>query len=270
MLAIHSHMAKAFLFTVIVWVLGVGFGLLPGIDGSLYMFTPVLAVLIMMLVINRDGYTKKGWLALGLGRSGKEAWLFSLLVPLLPLAMGYGILWSTGWARFAMPETFHGFPWLWSPLVVALVFVKSAVLNVLAEELGWRGYLLPKLRVLGVIPAFFVSGLIHGLWHLPLILWTNAYHSGENPWISVPLFLATVLFLAPVIGYLRLKTDSVWPASLLHTSHNLGWMVFATFTSADTPVAEYIAGDSGAVILLFYMGMTCWVIQRLKRERLVI
>ena len=39
-----------------------------------------------------------------------------------------------------------------------------------AKELGWRGYLLPKLMPLGEKKALLISGLIWGLWHAPQVL----------------------------------------------------------------------------------------------------
>jgi membrane protease YdiL (CAAX protease family) len=38
------------------------------------------------------------------------------------------------------------------------------------EELGWRGYLLPKLMPLGKWKAYVLVGIIWGLWHGPLVL----------------------------------------------------------------------------------------------------
>lgn len=44
------------------------------------------------------------------------------------------------------------------------------LLPALGEELGWRGWLLPKPLPLGTLPALLVSGVIWGLWHAPIIL----------------------------------------------------------------------------------------------------
>jgi membrane protease YdiL (CAAX protease family) len=42
----------------------------------------------------------------------------------------------------------------------------------LAEEIGFRGYLLPKLLPLGRRRALLVSGLVFATWHTPLITTT--------------------------------------------------------------------------------------------------
>lgn len=63
------------------------------------------------------------------------------------------------------------------PLVVILIQSAIAVLLVpffnvifaLGEEIGWRGFLLPRLEPLGQWKAILVSGIIWGIWHAPVI-----------------------------------------------------------------------------------------------------
>ena len=64
-----------------------------------------------------------------------------------------------------------------APALAALIFFASAVtvpffnaLLALGEEIGWRGYLLPRLMPLGKPAAYAISGVVWALWHLPLIL----------------------------------------------------------------------------------------------------
>jgi Type II CAAX prenyl endopeptidase Rce1-like len=82
----------------------------------------------------------------------------------------------------------------------------------LLEEIGIRGYLLPKLLSLGRTRALALSGLVFATWHVPLILLTPVFPVG-NKLISLPLFYGTVVVASFVYGYLRLYTGSVWPAS---------------------------------------------------------
>ena len=61
----------------------------------------------------------------------------------------------------------------------------------IAEEIGWRGYLLPRLTpALGNPRGMALTGLLHGVYHLPLILLTTYYHAEGNRLISLPMFLA--------------------------------------------------------------------------------
>ena len=45
------------------------------------MFTPLLSVLVMLIVVTRDGYTRDGRRALGLHRAGLAMWSIALYVP---------------------------------------------------------------------------------------------------------------------------------------------------------------------------------------------
>src|SRR5215212_5646023 len=101
--------AKALLFFAIALGLTLTVSLLAPLLGEatplVHMFTPLLAALLMLLVVTRDGYTKAGWAALGLQRAGVRAWGLALLVPFLILGFSYGALWLSGVATFAMPTT---------------------------------------------------------------------------------------------------------------------------------------------------------------------
>jgi hypothetical protein len=69
-----TNSAKAFLFFVIAFGLTVTISLLYPLLGEItaiiHMFTPALSVLIMMLVVTGEGYTKTSWATLGLHRAG--------------------------------------------------------------------------------------------------------------------------------------------------------------------------------------------------------
>jgi hypothetical protein len=54
-----------------------------------------------------------------------------------------------------------------------------------------------------------VTGLLHGLFHMPIIFLTPYYHPDGNRWIIVPLFLAAFTIGGLLYGYLRVTTNSV-------------------------------------------------------------
>src|ERR671920_1893266 len=84
--------SKAAIFTVFVLFLSVGAALsINMLDlgsnmlmwASVWAITPVVATLIMLLVVTRDGYSREGWKSLGLHRLGLNVWWIAFGVTLL-------------------------------------------------------------------------------------------------------------------------------------------------------------------------------------------
>ena len=64
-----------------------------------------------------------------------------------------------------------------------------------------------------------VSGIVWGLWHVPLIL-SGQYAAGPSPALSAVLFVVAIVPESYVIGRVRLASGSVWPAVIMHASWN--------------------------------------------------
>lgn len=106
-------------------------------------------------------------------------YLIGLLLPGLMLALGCAALRVAG----------HGETIFFTPgpgrLAVGLVIC-------VGEELGWRGYALPRLqRSLGPVAASGAIGIVWTLWHIPMFLGAD-----------VPLNLLPVMFLQLIGGSL--------------------------------------------------------------------
>ena len=250
-----SAAMKGWIFTAIAGVLAVTAALvirLADITSELaamvlWMSTPTLAALIMMLVVTRDGWRREGWRILGLRRSRRRTWPLAIGIALAAGLVASAAVWASPLAGFYFPN--DGVDELINFVITIGFLTLTAVLG---EELGWRGYLLPTIRSLGRNRALVIVGLVHATWHVPLILLTTLYHSDGNRLMVMPLFFATVVAASYVFGYLRLASGSVWPATLAHATHNASWALLGAFTatSHDVVVEEYLAGDNGLLILI--------------------
>lgn len=89
----------------------------------------------------------------------------------------------------------------------------------LGEELGWRGWLVPRLERFGPVGVVVISGVLWGVWHAPLVLLGYNYPDLPGGWGVVAMCGLTVSFGA-VLAWMRLSSDSVWPAALFHGSLN--------------------------------------------------
>jgi uncharacterized protein len=260
--------AKAFLFFAIAFGLTLTVSLLYPLLGQItpfiHMFTPTLSVLIMLLVVTRDGYTKTGWAPLGLHRAGLRWWLLALLGPLVVISAVYGLVWSTGVAQARLPDGIT-LAFLVANVPFGLGMTSALVLG---EEIGFRGYLLPRLMHLGTSRALLLSGLLHALWHFPLMLLTPVYPILGNWFIIGPIFVLTLMAAGVFYGYLQLSSRSVWPATLAHGAINTFFDLFALVTVTTSPLAlSYLAGETGVLTLIATAVAAGWLLYRLGQGR---
>ncbi len=211
----------------------------------LTMFTPAAAVILMMLVFTREGRSRRGWISLGLGNAGWRGWPLAILAPIVLLGASYAILWATPYADYQALADPRPLPAL---VVRSLIGLLIGVVLAFGEEIGWRGYMLPRLVSFGAVPAMLIVGFLHGVWHMPLIFLTPYYHAEGNLMIVVPLFLVTLSLGGMFFGYLRIVTGSVWPVAIAHAVHNDVWESLARRTTGPSPeMIEYLGGESGVI-----------------------
>ena len=105
------------------------------------------------------------------------------------------------------------------PLAI-IVNPMMGIVQCFGEELGWRGYLLPKLgEIFSPLSASVITGAIWGLWHAPIIAMGYNY-STDHPIIGIFAMIILCTILGIISGYLTYKVKSVWPAVLFHASIN--------------------------------------------------
>lgn len=86
------------------------------------------------------------------------------------------------------------------------------------EEIGWRGFLLPRLRELGHSPK--ISALIMtplwALWHIPLFFYIHSNYASMSPAMMLG-WLISLLFGAVVLNYIFYETNkSLFAVALFH------------------------------------------------------
>ncbi len=86
------------------------------------------------------------------------------------------------------------------------------------EEYGWRNYLVKALEGCGFWKKSIFIGLVWGIWHAPLILQGHNYP--QHPVAGVALMCVFCVLLGAVELYFVLKTNSVFPAAIIHGTFN--------------------------------------------------
>ena len=183
----------------------------PGLGFVLWGTAPLVVSLVMRLVT-------KDWSDLGIKPAiGKNVWwyLFSLLAfPAIMLFASFvGVLFSvTSTSEFSLGQ------FLKTVLTALPIFFIFAIF----EEVGWRGYLFPKLDALGV-NRFVASGIVAmvwATWHLPYIRELSWIYNSEDLTAFIPRFYLLCFALSLVYGEVRSLTGTFWTATLFHAVGN--------------------------------------------------
>ena len=268
---IHAPKNRVVVFLVAVIILSAIASTLAarglfGRAGSLaYMWCPGLAAIITSVVTRRSlkaiGWTSKlRWLGIG--------WL-------LPIVFGfiaYGVVWITGLG--GVPKNsfiVHGGLTIgmpgkpaWEIIVVAFGYISvlmlpPSMITALGEEIGWRGFLVPELTEwVGARGACIFSGVVWALWHMPAILW-HGYGGdvGTPKAYQVACFTVMVMLSAVIMGWLRLKSGSVWPSVLAHATHNAVIQNFFDHITAPKAYTAWFVGEFGCALLI-PIGIMAW------------
>lgn len=257
----------AWLAILPVWLNGGDFATFGGVLPVVMMYTPALATLVVVYAMRAPASGRARYLGLWPLRPAKRVIWFSVAAifgPLVLVAVGILLSAAFGLAKLDLVE-FSGFaallsesvpPELMSSLppmgvlvVTQLIMIPvGAVFNIFAtfgEEIGWRGWLLPALRPLGVWPVLIISGVIWGLWHSPMIL--LGYNFARTDWTGVAFMVGGCVAWGVLLGWTRLRTGSVWPAVFAHGALNAGGGTILLFAMAGAPLDLAIVGPIGVV-----------------------
>jgi membrane protease YdiL (CAAX protease family) len=188
----------------------------PGLVAAA-MWLPALGRLVAGRTVDRHWSTP--W---PLRRWGRPRW-FVLCGPFVivaavfalsyAIAVGIGVAqWSPRWdspARIALNLALN----LGLGLPMGAAFA-------LGEELGWRGYLQPRLDSAGIRYSFLLVAVLWWMWHLPLIVF-GGYLADPSPVFGQIRFLTLGILLSALFAWACYRTASVWPAVWFHAIHNL-------------------------------------------------
>lgn len=190
--------------------------------------------------------SRSGWGDAGLRpRLGGNGGWYTLSLVFYPLVVGVAI--AVGLALDELRAEGGGGVFPLSAFTAAFVIGLVPVLfTSVAEEFGWRGYLVPHLESVGVgrWVNHLVVGVIWGAWHIPYVavFWD---YTDESLATLVPRILVGTVIAAAVYGEIRLATGSVWPAVVMHTMGN---------AFAGALLADDVLDLSGAIPIVFSPG----------------
>ena len=232
----------------------------------LLMWIPALCATIANIVsINEknDKFSlKKHLLDLGFGGCGFVYILLGFIIPLIYLLIPYMIY----WAKYPDNFSYHGVPLsliLSDCLPVLFLGTAVGLITATGEEIGWRGFMVPAfVERIGLRKTLIFTGLFWSCWHLPLLIFGG--YMAETPMLyRIPAFILCILPVGIIAGLLAYKNKSMWPAALLHATHNnLDQYILGIITRGENMM--YYVSETGmltiicawTIAMIMYMLMT--------------
>lgn len=178
---------------------------------------------VFLLGVFAPGFTAVALTARYEGRSATSALLRRMLkwdvgarwyvfaigyIPAIKLIVALVYRVATGeWPRFGQ-----------EPLYIMLAAMMISTWAQAGEEIGWRGYALPRLSArFGLAPASIILGIIWAAWHLPLFFFPASTTLGQ----SFPLYVLQVTAVSVAMAWLYWRTGgSLLLVMLLHAAVN--------------------------------------------------
>jgi membrane protease YdiL (CAAX protease family) len=254
-----------------LWMLSLRLGFRPPewVWITVLMWIPGLASILFRLLF-REGFADVGW---RIGKARFWAWAYigplglASLSVLLALLLGRVTVAPHLSDQTMLEAVFFKLSWpvrdapvggllIQRFLAVALISIGPGFFCAFGEELGWRGYLLPRLMQAGWPSPLLLSGVVWGIWHLPLFVFTGYAHGKLV--LSLLMFTLLTALFGVFIGWLRLASGSVFVAAMAHTSFNAFVQSFFGVSFVGDG-AWFLIGDYGVLTLISYGALVAWL-----------
>ncbi len=122
-----------------------------------------------------------------------------------------------------------------------IVLLTGAVAPAIAEEFFFRGFVLSAFRSkLSAYRSVLFSSLLFGLFHVI-----------AGSVLSIEKFLPTII-LGVALGYVAIRTGSLWPGILLHTLHN--GLIFSMSRFTEQDLAKWFGDDTKHIPISWLCG----------------
>jgi membrane protease YdiL (CAAX protease family) len=236
-----------------------------GLLAPIAMWAPALGRFAASRTVDR-GFTStltlRRW-----GATGARVILVPLAVPLAVYGAAYAIAWSVGLAHWSP----GGGKWTTWPKIAANLLINLSILGVvgtftaMGEEIGWRGYLQPRLDAAGIRWSVVIVWLSQISYHAPLVAGAG-YLNGSSFFTSLGLFAVGDLPTSFLFAWMSYRARSLWPAVFLHSFHNTisQWLFPKLFAGGDNelwlaeggllPVAGYVVLGTALFVWMRWRG----------------
>ena len=213
-------------------------------------FGPMLAALIVTALSEGGAGIRRLFSGVAKWRVG---WMWVLIAVFLPIGL-FAIagliqrLTSGAWPDLALLGEVEYLPYLGIPLALLLWFLTWG----LGEEIGWRGFALPRLQHgRGALSATVILGVIHAFWHLPAFFYKDTYRS-MGLVAGLPVLVLSVVAAAITFTWIFNSTrGSILMVALYHALFD--WLSVSKAGGAMAPaVMSSVVWVLAVIIVIVY------------------
>lgn len=232
--------------------------------GYLSMLIPAISAQIAKTAM-REKQGSAGWRAFPLRYLPVALFLmpFVMHAAMLPVAAALGRLHWADWLRTGADGLYHTPSERWwgvlTPAGLAARVALNAIVGMIVvstlalfEEVGWRGWLLPRLiDRMSDRRAVVITSVVWALWHVPYVL-AGIQHLDRVPVGWTALAVPPGIFGSGlIIGWLWLRTESIWIAAIAHGAlNNWGQYAFKFVAGAGQSSDVLVLGSGGLALIL--------------------
>ncbi len=254
--------------------------------GIIYMFIPIIAVLIVKKLIHREKIASELMISFKINKWFFVAWL---IIPVLAfVTFGISLLFpdviyspdmSGMFSRFesmmtpeqaeqmrASVESLPLHP-VWITLMQGLI--AGITVNAIAgfgEELGWRGFLLKQFKDMNFMKASILIGFIWGIWHAPMILMGHNYP--DHPVAGVFMMTILCILLSVIFLYITIKSKSVIAAAILHGTMNATNGISIMLIDGGNDLTVGMPGVAGFIALILAIAVLFVYDRYISKEKI--
>lgn len=194
-------------------------------------------------------------------------YFFAIAVGVLVSCIGNPLLALVFPDMIAFREEATVLMWLFM-LLQAVAYACLQFFVLMGEEIGWMGYLFPRLEKLwGTTLALLLTGLIRGCWHLGMLVGTEHFVR------EFAVLCVSNILLGGVLVLVTKASGSVIPAAVIHAITNMVPNMLAGFWKIDENLYQANYGRVYLVSLIpeVMVGVVCYIIlvKRYKGHKLL-
>ena len=265
------------IFTIVVlasgWI-GRGLDILMGSTASESLGMLLWLVIPIGLSLLLRAFAGDGWKDLGIKPNfkGNTRWYLTAFF-IYPVLTSLVLIIGSGLGLITFPDfSLNSLGLILQ--VFALGFLPQFIKNIF-EESAWRGYLAPKIYSLRLndFVGHLIVGLVWGAWHIPYYLFfldRAELQSFTTLGLAafIPLSIVVMISWAMVYGEIRLLTNSIWPAVLMHTVEDAFLnQLFTGHHIQITPGTDWLVSPVNGLISIFFFVAIGVGLRQLRKRR---